>query len=108
MLFHWFDIITFVMIFIFIYGFVFNSPFVFIQINFIIKVLIAIYLMYKFNDFREKIVFTTLDKKICFSAGFYIFVFSFADVINSYFIKLRQILFDTYTVLNKIEKGLIQ
>ena len=71
---------------IFIFGFVFNMPFIFIQINFIIKVSIAIYLMYKFNNFREKITFTTLDKKICFSAGFYIFIFSFADVINSYFI----------------------
>jgi len=106
MLFHWFDIITFIMIFIFIYGFVFNNPVIFIQINFIIKVLIAFYLMYKFNDFRENIKFTTLDKKICFSAGFYIFVISFADVINSYFIKLRVMIFDTYTVLNKIERGI--
>ena len=95
MLFHWFDIITLLMFGIFIFGFVFNVPFIFIQINFIIKVSIAIYLMYKFNDFREKITFTTLDKKICFSAGFYIFIFSFADVINSYFIYLRTILFDT-------------
>ena len=95
MLFHWFDIITALMFCIFIFGFVFNVPFIFIQINFIIKVSIAIYLMYKFNNFREKITFTTLDKKICFSAGFYIFIFSFADVINSYFILLRTVLFDT-------------
>ena len=104
MLFHWFDIITVLMMFIFIYGFVFNTPFIFIQINFIIKVLIAFYLMYKFNDFRERITFTTLDKKICFSAGFYIFVFSFADLINSYFIKLREI----PTIINKIERYIIQ
>jgi len=112
MLFHWFDIITLIMICIFIFGFVFNMPFIFIQINFLIKVLIAIYLMYKFNDFREKVIFTTLDKKICFSAGFYIFIFSFADVINSYFVRLRTILFNTYTSLetikNKIENAIIK
>ena len=108
MLLHWFDIITFIMICIFIFGFIFNIPYVFIQINFIIKVSIAIYLMYKFNDFRKKIEFTTLDKKICFSAGFYIFVFSFADVINSYFKYLRGVLFNTYTQMNKIEKIIIQ
>jgi len=112
MLFHWFDIITLIMICIFIFGFVFNMPFIFIQINFLIKVLIAIYLMYKFNGFREKVTFTMLDKKICFSAGFYIFIFSFADVINSYFILLRTILFDTYTSLetikNKIENAIIK
>ena len=112
MLFHWFDIITLIMICIFIFGFVFNMPSIFIQINFLIKVLIAIYLMYKFNGFREKVTFTTLDKKICFSAGFYIFIFSFADVINSYFILLRTILFNTYTSLetvkNKIENAIIK
>ncbi len=110
MLFHWFDIITLIMICIFIFGFVFNMPSIFIQINFLIKVLIAIYLMYKFNGFREKVIFTTLDKKICFSAGFYIFIFSFADVINSYFIFLRTILFDTSleTVKNKIENAIIK
>lgn len=108
MLFHWFDIVTVIMFCIFIFGFIFNVPFIFIQINFLIKVSIAIYLMYKFNDFRVKITFTTLDKKICFSAGFYIFVFSFADVINSYFIHLRTMLLNTYDTLNKIETGIIQ
>jgi hypothetical protein len=108
MLFHWFDIITFIMLCIFIFGFIFNIPIIFIQINFFIKVSIAIYLMYKFNDFRKKIEFTTLDKKICFSAGFYIFIFSFADVINSYFIHLRTMLLNTYNILNKIEKKIIQ
>ena len=98
MLFHWVDIITIIMIFIFVYGFIMNDPTIFNQINFIIKVLIAFYLMYKFNDFRQTIIFTTLDKKICFSAGFYIFVISFADLINSYFIRLREI------IINKIER----
>jgi len=88
---HWFDIITLIMFCIFIFGFVYNVPSIFIQFNFIIKVLIAMYLMYKFNDFRtDTVKFTLLDKKICYSAGIYLFLFSFADVINSYFIELRK------------------
>jgi len=90
--FHWFDYITFLMFFIFIYGILYNVPFIFIQINFTIKVLISIYLMYKFNDFRDHAFkITLLDKKICFSAGIYLFIFSFADVINSYLIEIKQI-----------------
>jgi hypothetical protein len=49
--------------------------------------------MYKFNDFNKHktIVFTVLDKKICFSAGLYLIVFSFADVINMYLNKIKMI-----------------
>ena len=90
---HWFDLITLLMVFIFIYGLVYNEPIIFIQINFLIKVIIGIYLMYKFNDFNKHktIVFTVLDKKICFSAGLYLIVFSFADVINMYLNKIKTI-----------------
>lgn len=91
---HWFDVITLLMLFIFVYGLVYNEPILFIQINFLIKVIIGIYLIYKFNDFRnhKSITFTVLDKKICYSAGIYLLIFSFADVINSYFNKIREML----------------
>jgi hypothetical protein len=106
---HWFDVITILMICIFVFGFIFNDPYLFIQINFFIKVIIALYLMYKFNDFRTTpIKFTILDKKICYSAGFYILLFSFADVINSYFIELRTYLLQLYYQLYKIEKKILQ
>jgi hypothetical protein len=90
---HWFDLITLLMVFIFIYGLVYNEPIIFVQINFLIKVIIGIYLMYKFNDFNKhkSIEFTVLDKKICFSAGLYLIVFSFADVINMYLNKIKMI-----------------
>ena len=88
--FHWFDYITIIMFFIFVYGILYNIPSIFIQINFTIKVLISLYLMYKFNDFRDHTFkITLLDKKICFSAGIYLFIFSFADVINSYLIEIK-------------------
>ena len=108
MIYHWFDYITMIMVFIFIYGFIFNAPNVFIQINFLIKVIISIYLIYKFNDFRsDPIKFTILDKKICYSAGFYILLFSFADVINSYFKELRNYIMFIYNNLYKVEQSII-
>ena len=87
--FHWFDIVTIFMFFIFIYGLVQNEPIIVIQINFLIKVAIAIYLIYRFNDFRTVTRITVLDQKICASAGVYLLIFSFADVINSYFNLIR-------------------
>lgn len=88
--FHWFDSITIIMIVLFIYGIIYDQTSLFIQINFIIKVLISLYLIYQFNDFRNTPVkFTTLDKKICYSAGIYIFIFSFADVFNSYLLDIK-------------------
>ena len=90
---HWFDYISYLLLFIFIYGLIYNAPFIFIQINFLVKVIIGIYLMYKFNDFNKHktIEFTVLDKKICFSAGLYLIIFSFADVINMYINKIKMI-----------------
>ena len=89
--FHWFDYITFIMLFIFIFGILYNIPSIFIQINFTIKVMVSIYLMYKFNNFSNH-KFTMLGKKICFSAGVYLFIFSFADVINSYLLEIKHFL----------------
>ena len=89
---HWFDIITLFIFFIFIYGLVRNEPIIFIQINFLVKVFIAIYLIYRFNDFRRVTTITLLDQKICSSAGVYLLIFSFADVINSYFTIIREYL----------------
>jgi hypothetical protein len=97
---HWFDGITASMILIFIYGIVYTDATLFMQLNFMIKVIIALYLIYKFNDFRSTPErFTTLDKKICFSAGIYIFIFSFADIFDGYF---KQINYMIKNLANKI------
>ena len=86
---HWFDFVTLCMFIVFIHGSFKNEPDVFVQINFFIKVFIGFYLIYKFNDFRKVFKITVLDKKICSFAGFYILVFSFADVITLYLDNIR-------------------
>jgi hypothetical protein len=89
--FHWFDSITIFMTLIFIYGIIVSDAMLFMQLNFTIKVLISLYLIYHFNHFRNNPVkFTTLDKRICYSAGVYLFIFSFADVFDNYFKQINE------------------
>ena len=86
---HWFDLITLFTFMIFIFGCFNNEPIFFVQIDFLIKVSIGCYLIYKFNDFRTVSNFTLLDKKICAFAGSYILVISFANVITVYLNNIR-------------------
>ena len=86
---HWFDFITLCMFALFVYGTFKDKPAIFVKINFIITVLIGLYMIYKFNDFRKVFKISVLDKKICSFAGFYILVFSFADVITLYLDNIR-------------------
>uniref|UniRef100_A0A6C0JW80 Uncharacterized protein n=1 Tax=viral metagenome TaxID=1070528 RepID=A0A6C0JW80_9ZZZZ len=95
---HYFGYITKIVVVLFIIGFFTNNPDSFLAINFFIKVLFSIFLIYRFNNYRKnKIQFTDLDRKICYSAGIYIFMFSFIDVIQSYVERLRELI-DPYTV----------
>lgn len=65
----------------------------FFYVSFYVKILIALFLMYRFNDWRvHKIKFTELDRKVCYSAGTFIILFSFYDFINRYINELQQIL----------------
>ena len=61
-----------------------------VQLNFVVKVILALFLMYRFNSYRKhKIEFTELDRKICYSAGIYIITISFLDLINKYVDTIR-------------------
>jgi hypothetical protein len=102
---HYFGWITKIVIVLFIIGFFTDKPEGFLAINFFIKILFSLYLIYRFNSYRQhKIQFTDLDRKICYSAGIYIFTFSFIDVIQSYVERLRELI-DPYTVpiVNKVK-----
>jgi hypothetical protein len=61
-----------------------------VQLNFVVKVILALFLIYRFNSYRKhKIEFTELDRKICYSAGIYIITISFLDLINKYVDTIR-------------------
>jgi len=81
----YFSYVTKFTVLLFLIGIFQNKPFILIQFNFVIKVILAIFLIYRFNSYRKhKIEFTELDRKVCYSAGIYIILISFLDIINFY------------------------
>jgi hypothetical protein len=81
----YFSFITKFTVVLFLVGIFQNKPYILIQFNFVVKVLLAFFLIYRFNSYRKhKIEFTELDRKVCYSAGIYIILISFLDIINYY------------------------
>jgi len=79
--------ITFVL---FIIGVFQNKLNYFVEFNFVVKVILALFLIYRFNSYRKhKIEFTELDRRVCYSAGIYIILISFFDLINKYIDTIR-------------------
>ena len=77
-----------------------------IKINFVVKVLIALFLVYRFNSYRtQKIVFTELDRKVAYSAGKYILLISFIDI-SEYYLEIIRSYITPYTlpVINSLKK----
>jgi hypothetical protein len=69
-----------------------------IKINFVVKVLIALFLVYRFNSYRtQKIVFTELDRKVAYSAGKYILLISFIDI-SEYYLEIIRSYITPYTL----------
>ena len=61
-----------------------------IQINFFVKLFLGVFLVYRFSGRRiHKVQFTDLDRKIAYSAGLYIIVVSFSDLLASITEKTR-------------------
>lgn len=88
----WMGIITFVIFVLLFLGFLQKEPTYFLEATFFFKIFIALYLIIRFNQFRKHIKFTELDRKVCFLAGFYLLLISFADLIQDYIIRIKSIL----------------
>jgi hypothetical protein len=89
----YFSILFKIALVLYITGFLSYKPPFIIELNFLLKIILAIFLIYRFNSHRKKLIhFTELDRKICFSSGLYILLISFADIINIYTEKLRTFL----------------
>jgi hypothetical protein len=101
------SIINFISITLFIIGFFQVQPNVILKFNIFFKIILALFLIYRFNDYRKQpIRFTELDRKICFSTGVFIIIISFIDIItyNIEFIRKNYILPYTEPVLNYSKK----
>lgn len=81
----YFNFFTKITVLLFLVGFFQENPIIFVDFNFIMKVCLALFLIYRFNNYRKhEIKFTELDRKVCYSSGIYILIISFIDYINSY------------------------
>ena len=68
----------------FVIGFFMARPPLFATFTFVVKVAMALFLIYRFNSFNDYKKFTEIDREIVmFSAGF-ILVSSFTDYINMF------------------------
>jgi ABC-type multidrug transport system fused ATPase/permease subunit len=86
-----FSIFKKIIILLFLIGFFENKPKIFLELNFVVKLILGIFLVYRFNKYRNNpIKFTELDRKICSSAGSYIIFIAFADYINAFMDEIRE------------------
>jgi len=86
----YFSYVTKFTVLLFLIGIFQNKPTILIQFNFVVKVILALFLVYRFNSYRKhKIEFTELDRKVCYSVGIYIILISFLDIINYYIETIR-------------------
>jgi len=92
-LFNLFIIISWILIIISALGFSHNTSKFVINLDYYVRIYICLFLIWRFNPFRQKFEFTDLDRKIAFNAGLIILT---TTALNQYVInfkeKLRQIL----------------
>ena len=56
------------------------------DLNFYVKIYVCLFLLLRFNPFRKMDSFTTLDRKIAFSAGIIIFT---TTILDSYILEMK-------------------
>ena len=65
-------IISYILIVISFLGIYYNAPIYLNSIDFYFRIYICLFLIWRFNPFRNLDVFTNLDRKIAFNAGMFI------------------------------------
>jgi len=76
-----FIILTYILIFLYVSGISMTAKTHLDTIDKYIRIYICLFLMYRFNPFRTNYEFTSLDRKIAFSAGLFIFTSSVLGVV---------------------------
>jgi hypothetical protein len=78
-------------IILFIVGYISAPPIIFLKITFIIKVLLAFVLLYKYGYKKENIN-TELDRRIIVMISIFMLIMSFTDIMNSVVNDVKKIL----------------
>jgi len=77
---------------LFIIGFFQTTPPVFVTFTFVLKVVMALFLVYRFNPiFNHQKTFTKLDQEIIMFSAFFILVSSFTDYVNQFLSSAQKI-----------------
>lgn len=105
---HYFSYLVKICFVLFMIGVLSNKPHQLLAMNFVIKIILGLFLVYRFNKYRTKqITFSELDRKIIYSSGLYIILLSFADLITAFLTSIRQkIIPYTIPIINKSKKGI--
>lgn len=83
---------------LFIVGFFQTTPAVFITFTFAVKVLMALFLLYRFNPFSNKrMSYTLLDQEIILASALFILISSFTDYINQFLKEAQKIVTQNLT-----------
>ena len=86
-------------------GWIQSTPQVFKWASFIVKILVALFLLIRFS-FLYSDTFSEFDKKVCFVAGMYILVFTLGDYIHEIAYGVRPLIAKTGLIQepSKLEK----
>jgi hypothetical protein len=97
-------IISVIILILYIIGIINSKSELVLQINFVFKIIIALYLIFRFNSNKSDLQISKVERKLIYSSGVYILIFSFADIITVYLDVIRNFL-SPYTgpILTKID-----
>lgn len=79
-------------------GWIQSTPYIFKLAGFIVKVLVGVFLVLRFNSFIDKPL-DSFDKKVGFISGMYILVFTLGEYIHDWAYGLRPMLANTGLLL---------
>lgn len=104
----WFRYASIIIIILYFIGIFSEKSIYLMEISFIFKILIALFLIYRFNEYRKKITFTELDREAAFVAGEHLILISFVDILSSYTELIRpKITMHTQPIINKIKEKIL-
>jgi len=87
-----FSILTKLLVIFFIIGLFQENPVYLTQVLMIVKILLGVFLVYRFNKWRKhKVTFTELDRRAANSAGQYIILLAILDYVQVYIKDIRAV-----------------
>lgn len=78
-----FNILTFIFTILLLFGLLQAETAIFQKISFVVKIIVGLLLLFKFNDYFPSKEFTIFDRKLCFLAGSFIVAFTLGDVFSA-------------------------